>query len=81
MVLTMRELRRKEVIGITEGKRLGRAVDVEIDEVTGQVKSLIIGVRRPWLGWLETEECRSVPYHLVQTLGQDVILLDERLLA
>lgn len=80
-MLTVRELRRKEVIGITDGKRIGRAVDVEIDEVTGQVKSLIIGVRRPWLRWLETEVRRVVPYHLVETLGEDVILLDERLLA
>lgn len=79
-MLTMRELRSKEVIGITDGKRIGRAVDIEMDEMTGQVKSLIIGVRRPWLRWLETEERRSVPYHMVQTMGKDVILLDEALL-
>lgn len=79
-MLTMRELRRKDVIGITDGRRIGRAVDIELDEMTGQVKSLIIGVRKPWIGWLETEERKVVPYHLVQTMGKDVILLEEALL-
>ncbi len=79
-MLTIEELRRKDVIAIADGRRIGRTVDVEIDELTGQVKTLIIGVRRPWIGWLQTEERKTVPYHMVQTLGKDVILLDEVLL-
>lgn len=76
-MLTMRELRRKDVVGVVDGRRIGRVTDVEIDEVTGQLTALVIGVRRPWLGLLETEERRSVPYHMVRTMGRDVILLDE----
>ncbi|MBQ8682723.1 MAG: YlmC/YmxH family sporulation protein [Selenomonadales bacterium] len=79
-MLTMRELRRKDVIGVADGRRIGRVTDFEMDETTGQVTTLVIGVRRPWLGLLETEEKRSVPYHMVRTVGRDVILLDEDLL-
>ena len=33
-MLTMRELRRKDVICAADGRRIGRVTDVEIDEVT-----------------------------------------------
>ncbi len=76
-MLTMKELRRKDVIGITDGKRIGRVTDIVFDEETRQVTTLVIGVRRPWFGLLESEETRNVPYDRVRTMGRDVILLEE----
>lgn len=76
-MVTMRELRRKDVVSIADGRRIGRVTDVEIDEESGKITALVIGVRRPWIGILETEETRTVSYHAVRTMGRDVILLDE----
>lgn len=76
-MLTMKELRRKDVIGVTDGRRIGRVTDIAFDEETGQVTSLVIGVRRPWFGLFESEEKRTVSYDMVRTMGRDVILLDE----
>ena len=76
-MLTMRELRRKDVIGVADGKRIGRVADIAFDEETGQVISLVIGVRRPGFGLLESEEKRTVSYDMVRTMGRDVILIDE----
>ena len=76
-MLTMRELRRKDVIGVADGKRIGRVADIAFDEETGQVISLVIGVRRPGVGLLESEEKRTVSYDMVRTMGRDVILIDE----
>lgn len=76
-MITMRELRRKDVIGVVDGKRIGRVTDIAFDEETGQVTMFVIGVRRPWFGLLESEEKRTVPYEMVRTMGRDVILIDE----
>ncbi|MBO5244651.1 MAG: YlmC/YmxH family sporulation protein [Selenomonadales bacterium] len=76
-MLTMKELRCKDVIGVADGRRIGRVSDIEIDETTGQITALVIGVRRPWIGLLETEEKQRVPYDKVRTMGRDAILLDE----
>ncbi len=76
-MLTMKELRRKDVIGVTDGRRIGRVTDIAFDEETGRVMTLVIGVRRPWFGLLESEEKRTVSYDMVRTMGRDVILLDE----
>lgn len=76
-MLTIRELRRKDVIGVTDGKRIGRVTDVAFDEETGQITTFVIGVRRPWFGFFESEEKQTVPYDMVRTMGRDVILIDE----
>ena len=76
-MLTIRELRRKDVIGVVDGKRIGRVTDIVFDEETGQVMTLVIGVRRPWFGLFESEEKQVVSYDMVRTLGRDVILIDE----
>ncbi|MBQ1248659.1 MAG: YlmC/YmxH family sporulation protein [Selenomonadales bacterium] len=76
-MITIRELRRKDVIGVADGKRIGRVTDIVFDEETGQVTTLVIGVRRPWFGLLESEEKRTVSYDMVRTMGRDVILIDE----
>ena len=36
------DLRRKEVINIRDGTRLGFIMDVEIDEVDGRIESLVV---------------------------------------
>ena len=40
--MALGDLRRKEVVNIRDGTRLGFVTDVEIDEVDGRIESLVV---------------------------------------
>lgn len=69
------DLRNKEVINVNDGTRLGYVCDVEMD--TGQAKmlSLIIYGHTRLFGLLGKREDLVIPWELVQTIGDDTILV------
>ena len=72
---TFSELRRKEIINICDGARLGCVCDLELDDCTGQICSLIVpGPTRFW-GLFRSSEELVIPYCKIQKIGDDVILV------
>ncbi len=72
---TFSELRRKEIINICTGERLGCSCDIEFDDCTGQICALIVpGQSRMW-GLLRSAEEIVIPYCKIQKIGDDVILV------
>lgn len=53
MVIRISELQMKDVINISDGKRIGNIGDIEIDMNTGKVCSVIISKQTRMLGILE----------------------------
>lgn len=73
---TFSELRRKEVINICDGERLGCICDLELDDCTGNISALIVpGPPRLW-GLLKGNEELVIPYCRIQKIGGDVILVN-----
>ena len=67
---------RKEVIDISDGRRLGFVRDAELDR-QGRIVSLIVPGRRRLFGLLGREDDVLVPWcHIVQ-LGEDLILVQQ----
>lgn len=75
-MLTFCELKSREVINICDGARLGRICDMELDECTGQLLSLIIPGNSKLFGLIRSDEELVIPYSAIKKLGDDVILVE-----
>ena len=70
------ELRRKEVINLRDGARLGAVCDLEVDLCSGTVCSIVVpGPPKMW-GLLKSDEGLVIPFCKINKIGDDVILVD-----
>ena len=70
------DLKRKEVINLCDGARLGCICYLEMDACTGAVYAIIVpGPPRLW-GLLRSDEELVIPYSKITKIGDDVILVD-----
>jgi len=69
------DLRRKEVINIRDGARLGYVADVEIDEVQGRIEALVVPGQGRMFGFLGQEEDYIIGWDEIETVGEDVVLV------
>jgi len=70
------DLKRKEVINLSDGACLGCISDLEMDAPTGAVYAIIVpGPPRLW-GLMRSDEELVIPYNKIKKIGDDVILVD-----
>ena len=69
------DFRQKEVISITEGRRLGYISDIEIDFEKGVIDSIIIPGRSRLFGLLGSAEDLRIPWNDIYKIGDDLILV------
>lgn len=74
------DFRQKEVINISDGKRLGFVSDVEIDLESGKIDAIILPGVGKLFGLLGKESEFVIPWEKIVKIGEDIILveLDER---
>ena len=70
------DLQKKEVINITDGKRLGFVYDVEIDLETGRIGSIIIPGGFRFFGLFGRGEEYIVTFEQIKKIGDDIILVE-----
>ena len=71
-------LRRKEVINLCDGCRLGCVGDVEVTVPEGSVKALIVFGPCRFFGLFGRGEDFYVPWDCIQKFGDDIILIGTR---
>ena len=70
------ELRRKDVINICDGRRLGRPIDMVFNE-HAIVEAIVVPVPCGFVGMFSRERPGCViPWNRIKRLGDDVILVD-----
>lgn len=70
------DFRQKEVINVTDGRRLGFVSDVELDLDTGRIDAIVLpGVGRLF-GLLGKENEFIIPWEKISKIGEDIILVD-----
>ncbi|PFY18800.1 YlmC/YmxH family sporulation protein [Bacillus toyonensis] len=74
-VIRISKLQMKDVINISDGKRLGNIGDIEIDIDTGKICSIIISKQARMLGIFGKDVEIIVPWEEVMKIGEDVILV------
>ena len=77
MQCRFRDLRRKEVINICDGCRLGLVGDIDICIPEGQVAAIIVYDPCRFFGLFGRGEEFYVPWDCIQRIGDDIILIDK----
>lgn len=69
------EFQIKDVVNISDGKKLGNIGDIEINLETGKIETIIIGNTGRLLGFFGKEEEIIIPWNQIVKIGADVILV------
>ena len=72
--MRLSELQSKEIINISNGKRIGIIVDVVV-EPNGHIQKLVLEERR---GRKFTKEEYEITWNQIIKIGDDIILIDTR---
>lgn len=70
------DLKQKEVINISDGKRLGFVSDVEIDLDSGKIDAIVIPGGGRFFGLIGKDNEFIIPWEKIKKIGEDIILVD-----
>ena len=70
------DFKRKEVINIKDGKRLGFVQDVTADFKTGTISEIIVPGNTKIFNIFSSGNELVIPWSSITTIGDDVILVD-----
>ncbi|MDD3400912.1 MAG: YlmC/YmxH family sporulation protein [Eubacteriales bacterium] len=73
---TFCELKRKEVVNLCDGAKLGHICDLELEVCTGTVLAIIVPGCSRMLGILKSNENIVIPFCRIKKFGEDVILVE-----
>ena len=76
MTERVRELQKKEVINLSNGKRLGFVYDVEINLQTGMLESLVVPCRSSIFRFFFKYDELIIDFNRIRKIGDDIILVD-----
>ena len=77
MQCRIQDLRRKEVINICDGCRLGYVADVDIRIPEGQVVAIVVYGPCRFFGLFGSGEEYYIPGECIARFGDDIILIDK----
>lgn len=77
MLLKFCELRRREVINLNDGCRMGYVGDLEMTVPEGCIKAIIVFGRSRFFGLFGRGEDFYIPWDCIQKFGSDVVLIDK----
>lgn len=70
------DLRNKQVINTTDCRILGFVTDIDFDQCTGCIYSLVVPGPGRFCGFLGRDIEYVIPYKCVRCIGPDAILVD-----
>ena len=70
------DIRQKEVINISDGRRLGFVHDVEINLEDGRIEAIVIPGPSGLFGLFGRNNEFIIPWEKVRKIGEDIILVD-----
>ena len=72
--MLMSDLQRKDIINMTTGSRIGKIIDIDVNE-DGLINSLIVVELKMIKRFNNSSETR-ISFKQIKTIGSDVILVD-----
>ncbi|MCC5911876.1 MAG: YlmC/YmxH family sporulation protein [Clostridiaceae bacterium] len=70
------DLTEKEVINITDGRRLGHIADIDVDLKKGKINAIIVPNNEKFFGFLGKEMESEISWGEIKKIGIDVILVE-----
>ena len=77
MQFRFQDLRRKEVININDGSRLGLVADLDLRAPEGQVVAIVVYGPARFFGLFGRGEEFYIPWECIKQIGDDIILIDK----
>ena len=74
-IITTNELRKKEIINLCDGARLGYSCDFEFDKCSAQITGLILEKEQGFLGLCSCDSI-IIPWCKIECIGEDTILVN-----
>lgn len=72
------DMQSKDVVNISDGKRLGTIGDLDIDQDTGLIRTVIVLGQNKFFGIGGGGQEYIIPWNQIVKIGSDVILVDLR---
>nr|WP_154318343.1 YlmC/YmxH family sporulation protein [Metabacillus idriensis] len=73
--MNISEFQTKDVVNVSDGKKLGIVSDFDINVTTGKIQAVIISGTGKVLGFFGKDEELVVPWRHIVKIGEDVILV------
>jgi len=71
--MRLSELQSKDIVNLNDGKRMGKIIDVVIDN--GKIYNLVIEPKRFFLNIFRRGEEITIKWESIEKIGEDVILI------
>ena len=78
MLTKISDLYCKDVICISDGRRLGFVADARLELPEGRLCALIVPGPARYFGLLGCREAYIIPWHCICRIGPDIILVDTK---
>ncbi|MEW9122315.1 MAG: YlmC/YmxH family sporulation protein [Thermotaleaceae bacterium] len=75
-MISTSDLREKEIVNITDGRRLGFVTDIEVNLEKGRLEALIVPGPGKFLGIFGKDNDFIITWHEIKKIGVDVILVE-----
>lgn len=76
METRMEDLRRKEIVNLKDGSKLGYADDAVLDIETARILRLVVKGRARLFGLLGKQADLLIPWEEIRVIGEDTILIE-----
>lgn len=74
--MTLKQLRKKDVIRLSTGDNLGRIDDLQFDEKKADITEVILYGRPKWFGFGGKQPDLVIPWNGIKKIGNDVIMVE-----
>lgn len=74
-MMNISEFQIKDVVNVSNGKRLGSIGDIDINVTTGKIQAIVIGGTGKVFGFFGKEEEIVISWRNIVKIGEDVILV------
>ena len=78
MSMKFTQLQCKEIICVSDGRRLGFIADVQVEITEGKVCAIIVPAPCKGLGVLGRREEFVIPWSAIRRIGPDIVLVDTK---
>ena len=76
MGIKLTQLQCKEVICLSDGRRLGFIEDVEVEIPEGNIHAILVPGPCKFLGLAGRKEDLRIPWHCIRRIGPDIVLVE-----
>jgi YlmC/YmxH family sporulation protein len=74
-VIKISEFQVKDVVNVSNGRKLGHIADLEINLGTGKIEAIVIPGAGRMMGFMRKENDIIIPWRDIVKIGKDVILV------